>query len=70
LLVVALVLIGIGLGEGPQKYGLIGAAVPLISWLVVVGLLLVLSAVLGAELVRPAHLSTVNADRPSGDDAG
>ena len=34
------------------EYGLIGVAVPVISWLVVLGWLLVLSAVLGAELVR------------------
>jgi membrane protein len=45
------------ISRSSQKYGLVGAAVPLISWLVVVGSLLVLSAVLGAELVRPAHPS-------------
>jgi membrane protein len=33
-------------------YGLIGLAVPVISWLVVLGLLLVLSAILSAELAR------------------
>jgi membrane protein len=34
------------------KYGLIGIAVAVVSWLVILGLLLVLSAVFGAELSR------------------
>ncbi|MDN5915813.1 MAG: YihY/virulence factor BrkB family protein [Pseudonocardia sp.] len=35
------------------RYGLIGVAMALLSWLVVLGLLLVVSAVVSAELVRP-----------------
>jgi membrane protein len=35
-----------------EKYGLIGIAVAVVSWLVILGLLLVLSAVFSAELVR------------------
>ena len=47
------------------EYGLIGFAVPVISWLVVLGLLLVLSAILSAELARqPAE-----PERPPGDTA-
>jgi membrane protein len=34
------------------EYGLVGIAVAVVSWLVIVGLLLVLSAVFGAELAR------------------
>jgi membrane protein len=49
------------ISSSSQKYGLIGAAVPLVSWLVVVGLLLVLSAVLGAELARPSLHETISA---------
>jgi membrane protein len=35
-----------------EKYGLIGIAVAVVSWLVILGLLLVLSAVFSAELAR------------------
>lgn len=53
---VVLVLSGIYLpaavSREATRYGLIGVAVALVSWLVVLGLLLVLSAVLGAELAR------------------
>jgi membrane protein len=40
------------LARQAARYGLLGVAVSLLSWLVAVGLLLVLSAVLGAELAR------------------
>ena len=51
------------LSREASRYGLLGVAVALLSWLVVLGLLLVLSAVLGAELARdptvPEDPSTV-----------
>ncbi|MFC5063756.1 YhjD/YihY/BrkB family envelope integrity protein [Actinomycetospora atypica] len=40
------------LSREASRYGLLGVAVALLSWLVVLGLLLVLSAVLGAELAE------------------
>jgi membrane protein len=40
-----------------EKYGLIGIAVAVVSWLVILGLLLVLSAVFSAELVREPVLT-------------
>jgi membrane protein len=40
-----------------EKYGLIGIAVAVVSWLVILGLLLVLSAVFSAELVREPILT-------------
>jgi membrane protein len=42
----------VALSRDASRYGLLGVAVALLSWLVVLGLLLVLSAVLGAELAR------------------
>ncbi|MGD9986195.1 YhjD/YihY/BrkB family envelope integrity protein [Pseudonocardia sp.] len=38
-----------------ERLGLLGVATVLLSWLVVLGLLLVVSAVLGAELAHPAR---------------
>lgn len=35
------------------RYGAVGVAVAFVSWLVVLGLLLVVAAVVGAELARP-----------------
>lgn len=55
-----LVVVAVGLylpaavGRETARYGLIGVAVTLLSWLVVLGLLLVVSAVVSAELDRPA----------------
>jgi membrane protein len=40
------------ISDASAQYGLIGVAVPVISWLVVLGLLLVLSAIMSAELAR------------------
>jgi len=40
------------------KYGLVGVAVAVVSWLVILGLLLVLSAVVSAELVGGAQTET------------
>jgi membrane protein len=54
------------------KYGLIGIAVAVVSWLVILGLLLVLSAVFGAELSRepsrpetPPEPRTEQSSRPA-----
>ncbi len=45
------------------KYGIVGVAVAVVSWLLVLGLLLVLSATLSAELAR----EPIPQERPSGD---
>ena len=42
----------IAISHGAERYGLVGVAIALLSWLVVFGLLLVVSAVLSAELTR------------------
>jgi membrane protein len=42
----------IAISHGVERYGLVGVAIALLSWLVVFGLLLVVSAVLSAELAR------------------
>jgi membrane protein len=59
------------ISSASAKYGLIGVAVPVISWLVVLGLLLVVSAVLGVEMadepVPPQEPSHVATDRPGPD---
>ena len=49
------------ISHASAEYGLIGVAVPVISWLVVLGVLLVLSAILSAELAggRPRGDGTV-----------
>ncbi|GAY08069.1 YhjD/YihY/BrkB family envelope integrity protein [Pseudonocardia sp. N23] len=54
-------------GREAERYGLVGVAVALLSWLVVLGLLLVVSAVLSAELssTRPASVPD-----PGPDDGG
>lgn len=50
------------LSREATRYGLLGVAVALLSWLVVLGLLLVLSAVLGAELAeRPWRRTAASA---------
>jgi membrane protein len=42
----------IAISHEAERYGLVGVAIALLSWLVVFGLLLVVSAVLSAELAR------------------
>jgi membrane protein len=57
----------VALSRDASRYGLLGVAVALLSWLVLLGLLLVLSAVLGAELARrsvPTDPSSTAADAP------
>lgn len=50
----------VALTREASRYGLLGVAVALLSWLLVLGLLLVLSAVLGAELARQPAAQTVD----------
>ena len=51
-IVVAGLYLPIAIGHDADRYGLFGIAIALLSWLVVLGLLLVVSAVLSAELTR------------------
>ncbi|HWM60244.1 MAG TPA: YhjD/YihY/BrkB family envelope integrity protein [Pseudonocardia sp.] len=51
-IVVAGLYLPIAIGHEADRYGLFGIAIALLSWLVVLGLLLVVSAVLSAELTR------------------
>jgi len=51
-IVVAGLHLSIAIGHEADRYGLFGIAIALLSWLVVLGLLLVVSAVLSAELTR------------------
>lgn len=50
------------------RYGAVGAAVALVSWLVVLGMLLVVAAVLGAELARTDAGGRLPSRMPPGDD--
>jgi membrane protein len=50
--VVAGLYLPVAIGHEADRYGLFGIAIALLSWLVVLGLLLVISAVLSAELTR------------------
>lgn len=52
------------LSREASRYGLLGVAVALLSWLVVLGLLLVLSAVLGAELAERPWRRTAASGAP------
>jgi membrane protein len=49
------VYVPIAVTRSTERYGILGLAAVLLSWLVVLGVLLVVSAVVGAELVRPAR---------------
>ena len=62
LIVVSSVYVPVAVSRSAERLGILGIATVLLSWLVVLGLLLVVSAVSGAELVRRRRSSAGDDD--------
>jgi membrane protein len=62
---VAMLFLPLTIAHQAARYGLFGVAVAVVSWLLALGLLLVLSAVLGAQLTESPAASDEPVSEPS-----